>query len=302
MKSNTLMITGVTGYIGSRLLKKMMMAGWDVVAIVRSDSDQSQVDRLKREITVISYDFHLPTLIKTMQNIQPQVVVHIASHYLATHNSDDIDQLIDGNIRYSTHLMQAVLESGVRKFINTSSFTQHRINQNFQPLSLYASTKQAFESIIEYYSQMGNLQVITLELFDNYGPEDTRPKFLNALIKAYRTGESLNASLGYQRMDLVYIDDVIDAYQKAIELLMEDKIIGHQKFAVSSGHSFSLRDLTNVLERLTGESILVNWGAVPYRDNQIMKPWNKRGGLPGWNSVVSLEEGVRRILNSDTRD
>ncbi len=296
MGQKSIVMTGATGYIGSHLLRKLVRGGWNISVIVRPESNREHVNKLGNNVHVITYDYSLPTLVNELRAINPLLVVHIASNYVASHTIDDVDSLVQGNLLYSTHLLQAMLESGINKFVNTSSFTQHVKDSSYQPLSLYAATKQAFESIIEYYAQQRNFQVVTLELFDTYGPADSRSKFLNILLRAYQQDIELSSSLGYQKLDLVYIDDVISAYILAIELLIKESISGHKKFAVSSGNMYSLRDIVKMVEHLLDRSINIKWGARPYREHEIMEPWNQRDVLPNWRPYVSLDEGISRVM------
>ena len=53
-------------------------------------------------------------------------------------------------------------------------------------------------------------------------------------------------------------------------------------YVVSSGKTVTLRELVRRYEKLIGKKLLIDWGARPYREREVMHPW--RGGkiLPGW--------------------
>src|SRR5690606_40584249 len=74
------------------------------------------------------------------------------------------------------------LNCNVKYLINTSSYSQHVNQEHYNPNSLYAATKQAYEDILRFYST--KLNIINLVLFDNFGPNDPRPKIMNLLYKS----------------------------------------------------------------------------------------------------------------------
>jgi nucleoside-diphosphate-sugar epimerase len=108
---------------------------------------------------------------------------------------------------------------------------------------------------------------------------------------------------GEQLIDLVYINDVIDAYLHAADLIQRDSGNGHATYAVSSGSPLKLRDLVSEYCRITGMKIEIKWGARPYRPREVMVPWSTGVAMPGWSPKVALEEGLQMMgqaLRSDS--
>ena len=91
--------------------------------------------------------------------------------------------------------------NGVSKIINTGTFWQHYENREYSPTCLYAATKQAFESILHYYVEAKFLMIITLILFDSYGPSDPRPKLFSLLQEARQSEKVIAMSPGEQKID-----------------------------------------------------------------------------------------------------
>src|SRR5690606_23561143 len=131
----------------------------------------------------------------------------------------------------------------------------------YSPVCLYAATKQAFESILAFYQETAQLGAITLTLFDTYGPEDRRSKLLPLLVRMKPDDEPLEMSPGEQKIDLVYIDDVIDAYLLAASMLLRGTVSGcGEQYAVGTGVPISLRELVAVYERISGWQLPIQWG------------------------------------------
>jgi nucleoside-diphosphate-sugar epimerase len=162
-------------------------------------------------------------------------------------------------------------------------------------VSLYAATKQAFEALLDFYIDAHGFRAITLKLFDTYGPRDPRPKLLSLLATAAATGVALDLSAGEQLIDLVYIDDVVEAFVLAGQRLLSGASGASETYAVSSGSPVPLRQLVAQYAAVTGAQLNLRWGARPYRAREVMVPWNTGAALPGWAPTVSLEEGFRRV-------
>lgn len=117
-----------------------------------------------------------------VENINPDIVIHIASLTSVTHDYSTIENLLRSNIEFPTKLLEAMEVAGVKKFINTGTTWQNYNSADYEPVNLYAATKQAFEDILKYYIFAKGFSSITLRLFDTYGPNDTRKNLYHYLI------------------------------------------------------------------------------------------------------------------------
>ncbi|QNA88228.1 NAD-dependent epimerase/dehydratase family protein [Massilia sp. Dwa41.01b] len=185
---------------------------------------------------------------------RPDTVFHLAAAFVAEHVPGDIDRLVHANLLFATQLLEAMRVNGVRLLVNTGTAWQHYGNRDYDPVNLYAATKQAFEAILAYYVNAHGFIAATLALFDTYGPGDERPKLMRALWRAAREGRPLAMSSGRQLLDLVYVDDVVDAYLAAESALREGGA-GHRHYGVSSGAPLPLRDVVAAFEQAAGVSL-----------------------------------------------
>lgn len=240
-------------------------------------------------------------MIDLVRQAKADVVFHLASQFIAGHTHADVETLIGSNILFATQLAEAMAANRNIYLINTGSAWQHD-DGGYAPVNLYAATKQAFEDILAYYGSAHGLRVITLILFDTYGPADPRGKLLSILGQAMKSGEPLSLSPGRQLIDLVYIDDVIDAYVHCADLLPRQKD-WHARYGISSGQPRTVRELVAVIEAAMGVSLPVKWGGRPYRDREVMVPWTQSTPPPGWAPKTPLELGIARTMSlaSDSR-
>ena len=295
LKRGIALVTGGTGFVGTNLVRRLMNDGWETHVLARPNSDLSMLADVTAAIQVHIHDGSTERLIAIMQQASPQIVFHLASLFRAHHTPQDIEPLIHSNLLFSTQLIEAMSVSGVRHLVNTGTSWQHYENKDYSPVCLYAATKQAFETMLTFYTEVSNLSVITLKLFDTYGPNDTRAKLFTLLRKAARTQEPLLMSPGEQLIDLVYIEDVLDAYLLAAERLLQMQVNRHEIYAVTSGKPIKLRDLVEIYGRIVRQPLTVEWGARAYREREVMLPWNKGEIIPGWEPKITLAVGIARM-------
>lgn len=290
-----IILTGITGFVGSNLARFLLEKNYDIYAIVREQSDISILDDVSDQINFYRYDQDIKSLIAFFKETQPSCVFHLASNFIAEHNSSQIDSLVNSNITFGLHLLEAMKEAGVKRFINTGTSWQHYNNETYNPVCLYAASKQAFESLIEYYVKAENFKVITLKLFDTYGETDTRPKLINLLNKFADENTELNMTPGEQILNLIHISDVCSAFQITRELVMNQGDAGHYRYAVAHPNSYQLKDVIDIFETVSEKKINVVWGGKPYRKREVMQFWDKGKKLPNWEAKISLKEGLKRM-------
>ncbi len=291
------LVTGATGYIGSKLCDRLLAEGWQVNAIVR-DSGRSPPERWEGKIQPIRYDGTTQSLMDGVAAIAPDVVFHLASLFIAEHRTEQVADLIASNILFGSQLAEACARAGIQHFISTGTSWQHYRAETYDPVCLYAATKQAFEDILDFYADAFRMKIVTLKLFDTYGPDDPRPKVVNLLLRAARTGEPLAMSPGEQRLDLVHVDDVTRAFSLCARHLIDDRTEGHAQYAVSSGASITLRQLAGLIEQVSGKQLNVTFGARPYRQREVMEPWRGGSPVPGWEPKIDLKSGLASIIDS----
>lgn len=289
------LVTGATGFLGSHLVRALLDRGWSVHALTRAGSRGTTAGDWSGEAHVHAHDGTTESLHDIIGRSRPAVVFHLASLFVAQHRVEEVSPLIRSNVEFATQLLDAMVAHGVFRLVNTGTSWQHFQNASYDPVCLYAATKQALEAILTFYTAATPLSAITLKLFDTYGPDDRRRKLFALLRHAAESGEPLAMSPGGQLIDLVHVDDVVSAFVCAAERLRGGQVRGHESYAVSSGQPIPLRDLVERFAAVTGREIRVQWGERPYREREVMVPWTAGRPLPGWLPRVDLEQGLRSL-------
>lgn len=288
-----ILLTGSTGFIGINLLKRLSNK-YEIIALVRSSSNTELIDDLVYDKIIFSNEIELK---KNIMQYKIEGIIHLASLYLKKHESEDVKQLIDTNIKFPTQILEASLNTSVKWFVNTSTFWEHYENSDYSPLNLYAATKKSFENLAKYYIETSNIKFVTLKLCDTFGPNDTRPKIMNLWQKNGNDNKVLKMSGGDQLINISYIENVIDAYQLLIEQVNDDEILLENTYCVSSDEIISLKKLYQIFYKATGIEVQIEWGYYPYSVRENMIPWNKGLIVDGWYPKINVLDGIKKSFN-----
>ena len=296
------LITGGAGFVGSHLVKCLVADQWQVHVLERPDANLSMLDDISQKIKVHYHDGSTKNMFLLLKSIRPDIVFHLASLFLAEHKTEDVEPLIKSNILFGSQLVEAMVDIECYRLINTGTSWQHFSNEDYNPVCLYAATKQAFEDILRFYQEASPLRVITLKLYDTYGCYDPRKKLFSLLKMATKTNNPVLMSPGEQLLDLVYIDDVVASFIVAAERLFSDVPQHKQEiYAISSGTPIKLKELVKRYEEIFGSGLPIVWGQRPYRKREVMQPWNRGKSLPGWSPRMNLETGLRLVIEEDRK-
>jgi nucleoside-diphosphate-sugar epimerase len=295
MKDN-IVITGATGFVGSNLTKYFLNLNYEVNLIVRPNSDLSNLNMTYSSLNLFRYDNDINGLISFFKVTKPKCIIHLASNFIAEHNFLQIDNLISSNITFGLHLLEAMKEASVKTLINTGTSWQHFKDEEYNPVNLYAATKQSFESLIEYYVQAEDFKVITLKLFDTYGENDSRLKLINLLNQFAKDGTELKLSPGDQMINLVHISDICNAFNVAIKLIESQTNRSHQKYFIKHPISYTLKEVISIFEEVLQKKINIIWGGKSYRKREVMQVLDIGRILPNWSPEIDLKEGFKKLI------
>lgn len=287
-------MTGGTGFLGSHLATALAATGWEVHLLARRKASGVSVP-LSGGMRVHVYTGETSGVIAAMGASQPDVVFHLASLFITQHAPEQISDLIDANVLLGTQLLEAMRLTGTRALVNTGTPWQRFDGPEFCPVNLYAATKQAFEDVIAYYVAVVGVRSITLSLSDTYGQGDTRKKLFSLLLQALNSNELLAMSPGNQVLDMVHASDVCEAFLRAAEIVREPGRPMATTYAVSGGERRTLREVVEVFEKAAGRRLRIKWGARPYRQREVMVPWDGPR-LPEWSPKVRLLDGFTELL------
>ena len=288
-----ILITGATGFIGQHLLKSLSQEH-EVHVLIRPSTRWEDNFNLKNFI----FDDNIGELKEYIIRNQIEGIIHLASLFIAQHQSYQCKDLILSNIFLGTALLEAAKETSVQWFLNTGTYWQNYLHDSteYDPVNLYAATKQAFIDIAKYYTETSDIKFVTLKICDTYGPKDPRRKLMSLFKQYAESGEQLKMSPGEQKINLLYIDDVVNGFITLVNLLCNKTQLKNE-YVLSAKKTYSLRELAGIFETVSKKKLNILWGGLPYREREVMTPWQQGNLVPGWKQKTDIHQGIQLFLS-----
>ena len=166
------------------------------------------------------------------------------------------------------------------------------------PRDFYAATKSALSKIMDYYTSSSSLKAMELVLFTPYGEMDHEEKLIPYLIRNTLTGKSVNLTGGFQKLNLVYVEDVASAFVNALDSHIEESRGMHLNIA--NVRSYSIRDIITVMEEILQKHINVNWNSFTAsemdKDYMLVVDTKITEMMLKWKPRYDLYDGLKRTI------
>jgi len=283
-----ILITGINGFLGSHLAK-FLKNDFEILGLEYSNEN---LFRLKNNSFKVYIESQIEELFISNQNIF--AIIHTATIYRKANES--IEKLINTNILLPIKLYELAVKNKVDRFINTDTFfNSTKIDYKYLPD--YTLSKK---HIIEWFHILkSECKIINMKLFHIYGENDNDNKFVVQIINSLKNNvQFIDLTLGEQKRDFIYILDVVCAYKSILNNIFENN--DFEEFEVGNGLSISIKDFITKAKELLKCETKLNFGYLPYRENEIMDSLanNKKLKLLGWQPKYNLENGLLNIINS----
>lgn len=298
--STAVLVTGGGGFLGARLVRALIAQGDDVHLIVRESTGLARLDDLRDRMTLHRGDLtDADATAAIVRTVRPRTVFHIAA--TGAHGARDGADLFRDNVLATFHLLLAAAVIDGCRVIHTASSLEPgqrpvpiREDDPFAPLVPYGATKAASTLLARQAAASGQ-RVVMLRPFAIYGPGEPDRRLIPTAIRAASTGTPMRLTTpGYTR-DLIFVDDVVEAYLVAAQT---DGIDG-ELINIATGRATPNEETIRVIERIVGRSIPVLPDPYPPRPTDTPL-WcadvSKASRLLGWRASHNLEQGLAKTV------
>lgn len=301
------LVTGAAGFIGSHLVCRLLREGYGVSVILRKNTDTWRIKNFLHRLEIVRADLRETTAVnEAIITCRPQVVFHLATHYAVEHGVTDVAPMIATNVLGTVNLLQATKYSGVRLFINASTCFVYGAgerpwseNDKTSPWNLYALTKLQAEEACSYYSRRHGVPTVSFRIFPPYGPGDHDRRLIPSAIRSFLEGQTLRLTTGEQKWDFVYIDDVVEAMVRSLNVPFTGG--RHEVINIGTGRAVSVKDVILRIRDLLGSSQEPLWGDIPHREHELFfvaaDTKKARESLRWIPETDILEEGLVKTID-----
>ena len=291
------LVTGATGFIGHRLVQRLLQHGCQVHAISRSQptgrnngvqwwhGDLADVEALQRLVATI----------------RPRAIIHLAGYVSGDRSLDRALPICQINFLSAAALLVAAAKVGCARVILAGSLEEpDPLDGSLTPSSPYAAAKWAASCFGRMAHALYGLPVVMLRIAMVYGPEQwDHTKLVPYVIQHLLQGKAPALGSGQRAVDWVYIDDVVEAIHRAC---FADSL-GGQTIDIGTGTAVSIREVVERLVRIVNPAILPSFGAIA--DRALDRCWQadtaRGAALLGWRATTSLQAGLEETVRSYRR-
>lgn len=296
------LISGSTGFIGSVLVPKLAASPENHILTLNRN-----VDKAHSKFGVFgNVDYCCHDDWDAVREFNPEIVIHLAGLSSANEDMELAKQLVESNVSYGTLLLNALSAcDNLRLFVNTGSFAEYRQGPaKVDCAYLYAATKAAFQSFVDYYADKCGYRAVTAILYSVYGDDKTIKRVMDYIAESVDATSPVDMTAGEQVLDFIHVDDVAEFYCKIIQNYNSlDK--GTRLLHVGSGVGTRIRDIAEIIKKVSGRECNIRWGGRPYRPRDIMyavAPHSDELERLGWKAMRTLETELRRKYCKELND
>ncbi|MDI4637514.1 MULTISPECIES: NAD-dependent epimerase [Halomonadaceae] len=324
-----LLITGIAGFIGHAVAKKLSGRGYQIIGIDNLNDyydvslKQSRLDDLAScdDITFRKLDLSdRDGMADLFAEYGFDRVIHLAAQAGVRYSLDNPHVYADTNLVGHLNVLEGCRHYSVGHLVYASSSSVYGINDKVpfatcdnvdHPISLYAATKKANELMSHTYSHLYGIPTTGLRFFTVYGPWGRPDMAMFKFTKAILEGRPIDVyNHGDMSRDFTYIDDIVEGVVRILDVVPGRNDTGTAKEAlftssapyalynIGNGSPVSLMDFVRAVEAATGRKAECNF--MPMQPGDVPRTFADTEALfeaTGYQPKVGVEEGARRFVD-----
>jgi len=323
------LITGVAGFIGFHLGKRLLARGDEVLGLDNLNDyydvtlKKARLTQLKRQPGFRFFKLDLadregvPRLFKKHK---PEVVVNLAAQAGVRYSQENPHAYIDSNLLGFANILEGCRHFGVKHLVFASSSSVYGANTKMpfsvhdnvdHPVSLYGASKKANELMAHTYSHLYGLPATGLRFFTVYGPWGRPDMALFLFTKAILEGRPINVfNYGKMRRDFTYIDDIVEGVVRVLDKPAEpnlkwsgdspdpgSSLAPYKLYNIGNNHPVELMRFIEVLEDHLGMKAVKNM--LPLQPGDVPATYADVDDLVrdvGFKPSTPIEVGIERFV------
>lgn len=286
------LITGGAGFIGSTIADRLLNRGDFVVVIDNYETGRRDNLKPHKNLVVVEDTIANKKVVdELVEKYNIELIIHTAASYKDPNNWER-DSM--SNVLGTANIVKSAKEHGIKRVIYFQTALCYGTKPLENPITLnhpilpegssYAISKTAGEQ----YLHLSGLDYVTFRLANVYGPRNVSgplPTFYQ------RIHQNKGCFVVNTRRDFVYVDDLVDVVEKAIDGE------GHGTFHVSSGSDISIKEMWNAtIKALDIEYDVEEKERHPDDAPSILLDPSKTNETFSWSASTSLEDGVKQAI------
>jgi len=314
-----ILITGMAGFIGHAVSKKLAALDYTLVGIDNLNNyydislKKARLGDLANSSNVRFIKLDLADregMADLFSKEKFDAVIHLAAQAGVRYSLDNPHAYVDSNLVGHVNVLEGCRHNKVKHLLYASSSSVYGENSKVpfavtdrvdEPISLYAATKKANELMTHTYSHLYSLPATGLRFFTVYGPWGRPDMALFKFTKAILQDEPIDVyNQGDMQRDFTYIDDIVEGIVRLLELPpeVEDSSAPHVVYNIGNGSPVSLMEFIHAIEQATDKHAVCNY--LPMQPGDVSRTWADTEALfarTGHRPAVIVQDGVNKFVD-----
>lgn len=281
LKNQTFFITGVAGFIGSNLAKKLLST-INNITIIGIDNlnnyydvnlKKARLNELYKHKNFIFIQENIKEkniILDIFKKYKPDIVINLAAQAGVRYSLINPDAYVESNIIGFFNILEACRYHDVKHLVFASSSSVYGLNKKIpystqdrtdKPVSFYAATKKSDELMAYTYAKLYKIPITGLRFFTVYGPAGRPDMAYFSFTKKLVNGEDIQIfNYGNCKRDFTYIDDIVEGIIKVLQKTptKDEDNVQYKLYNIGNNNPENLLDFVNILQQE-----LVNVGLLP---------------------------------------
>lgn len=282
-KMQTILITGINGFLGSSLAQALSVEH-KIIGLEYSLKNLFRIAGCNYKV----YEVNNTIPDEVFHNQRINVIIHTATLY--DKGKESYSKVFHNNHILPLNLLDKAIINNCELFINTDTVLNRFI-------SAYALSKRHFQEWL--YFRQKDIKVLNIQLEHFYGPGASDDNFIISIIKKLLKNEAyIDLTEGEQKRDFIYINDVVNAY---LIILNKINILegSFHNIEVCTGNLITIKELLLYLKKETNSITKLKFGSIPYRTHELMQSFSENEALRklGWIPETNLKNGLIKTIS-----
>lgn len=293
------LVTGAGGFIGSHLVKALVDAGAEVIAMCQYNSRGAHPFIPTPHLHVRFADVRCHDSMEQLFAGQ-SIVFNLAAIISVPYSMRAIDSVISTNFLGVKNVLDLASKEGAWLVqVSTSEVygtpesvpitTAHRMN----PQSPYAASKVAADALVNSYVHTYDTDAVIVRPFNTYGPGQSPRAVIPTILGQMAAGGDIRLGSQHPRRDFTYVTDTVRGMMMAAEHAEAGDVI-----QLGTGRAGSIGELVQLCQQVTDATCHVEFDDARVRPNDsevdVLLSDNSTAKAIGWEPQVELEDGLRQ--------
>jgi len=305
LSGSRVLVTGGSGFIGSHLARRLIAEGAEVHALTDEVSAVYPVRLVDLRGSITLHEANLTdrnAMDAVVELARPEYVFHLGAYTHVGKSWQRVDECIQTNIAGTVNILNALADTGYRRFIYTSTSEVYgdvavpfHEDAKVEPISPYSVSKYAGERFCRMFRTGRGWPIVVVRPFNAYGPAQAPDRVIPEIIVRALRGQELRMTQGLQTREFNYVEDIADGF---VRLATVAGIEG-EVFNLGCGEEISMRDLATTILDVMGNPIEAQFGALAERPTEIRRMFSdstKARERLGWKPAHTLVDGIDETI------